>query len=179
MEPKPARDEEEPEAAPAPPSIDADMRVSEILSRWPETVGVFVGNGFPGLNEAGHRKHVMRMPLTLRMACQYHDVDPGYMVATLNDAIAPAKAAPASVGSPQGKAPKKGGLSRGEAVGPDHILGDILKIYPETEKVFRKYHGDGCFSCPGQTTESVKQSALLHNVSEKQLLAELKRAAGI
>ncbi len=44
--------------------------------------------------------------------------------------------------------------------------------------MFRKYYGDGCFSCPGQATESVKQSAMMHNVSEKQLLSELNRAAG-
>ncbi|MBP2689533.1 MAG: hypothetical protein H6Q83_1720, partial [Deltaproteobacteria bacterium] len=35
----------------------------------------------------------------------------------------------------------------------------------------------GCFSCPGQATESVKQSAMMHNVSEKQLLAELNKTA--
>jgi len=55
---------------------------------------------------------------------------------------------------------------------------EILAAYPETEKVFRKYYGDGCFSCPGQATESVKQSAMMHNVSERQLLSELNRAAG-
>lgn len=186
LEPVPEEEEaEEPESAPspapAPPpaTVDADMRVGEILSRWPETVGVFVGNGFPGLGDAGHREHVMRMGITLRMACNNHGVDPAYMVATLNDAIAPAKAVPAPGQGAPARAPKKAGLSRGEAVGADHILGDILKIYPETEKVFRKYYGDGCFSCPGQATESVKQSALLHNVSEKQLLAELNGAAGI
>jgi len=81
------------------------------------------------------------------------------------------KPAPAS-------AAKKGKLSRGETIGADHILGEILGAYPETEKVFRKYYGDGCFSCPGQATESVKQSAMMHNVSEKQLLAELNKAAG-
>ena len=71
----------------------------------------------------------------------------------------------------------KGKLSRGETIGENHILGEILAAYPETEKVFRKYYGDGCFSCPGQATESVKQSAMMHNVSEKQLLSELNQAA--
>jgi hybrid cluster-associated redox disulfide protein len=76
------------------------------------------------------------------------------------------------------KAAKKGKLAKGETIGADHILGEILAAYPETEKVFRKYYGDGCFSCPGQATESVKQSAMMHNVSEKQLLSELNRVAG-
>ncbi|MGB6409899.1 MAG: DUF1858 domain-containing protein, partial [Candidatus Deferrimicrobiaceae bacterium] len=69
-------------------------------------------------------------------------------------------------------------LSRGEPIRPDSVLGDILAAYPETEKVFRKYYGDGCFSCPGQATESVKQSAMMHNVSEKEILTDLNRAAG-
>jgi hybrid cluster-associated redox disulfide protein len=96
------------------------------------------------------------------------------MVAELNGAVAPAppKAAP-------GKAPGKGKISRGEPIGADHVLGDILAAYPETEKVFRKYYGEGCFSCPGQATESVQQSAMMHDVSTKQLLAELNQAAGV
>jgi Domain of unknown function (DUF1858) len=113
------------------------------------------------------------------MACGRHNVEVEYMVGALNETIAPAAAAPPASG--KGPAPgnaKKGGISRGEPIGPDNILGEILAAYPETEKVFRKYYGSGCFSCPGQATESVKQSALLHNVSERRLLEELNRAAG-
>jgi hybrid cluster-associated redox disulfide protein len=134
------------------------------------------------------------------MACQRHNVDLDYMMSELNETVSPASAASdaspgvasaASASAPAGAtsdktaglAPtagkaKKGKLSRGETIGADHILGEILGAYPETEKVFRKYYGDGCFSCPGQATESVKQSAMMHNVSEKQLLTELNRAAG-
>jgi hypothetical protein len=168
------------------PRIDPDMRVGEILTRWPETVDAFVGHGFASLANPEHREQVKQMPITLRMACQRHNVDLDYMVSELNEAIAPssapvafpgAAASGATEGKPAGKA-KKGKLSRGETIGADHILGEILGAYPETEKVFRKYYGDGCFSCPGQATESVKQSAMMHNVSEKQLLSELNRAAG-
>jgi hybrid cluster-associated redox disulfide protein len=121
------------------------------------------------------------------MACQRHNVDLDYMVSELNEAIAPAFAAKdasprvasaATAGKPAAGKATKGKLSRGEPIGADHILGEILGAYPETEKVFRKYYGDGCFSCPGQATESVKQSAMMHNVSEKELLSELNRAAG-
>jgi len=161
------------------PRIDPDMRVGEILTRWPETVDVFVGHGFASLANPEHREQVKQMPITLRMACQRHNVDLDYMVSELNEAIAPARpkaAVPVMKAAP--KAATKGKLGRGETIGEDHILGEILAAYPETEKVFRKYYGDGCFSCPGQATESVKQSAMMHNVSEKQLLSELNRAAG-
>jgi len=164
---------------PAAPRIDPDMRVGEILTRWPETVDAFVGHGFASLANPEHREQVKQMPITLRMACQRHNVDLDYMVSELNEAIAPARpkaAVPVMKAAP--KAATKGKLGRGETIGEDHILGEILAAYPETEKVFRKYYGDGCFSCPGQATESVKQSAMMHNVSEKQLLSELNRAAG-
>jgi hypothetical protein len=218
LEPKKAEDEEEPATAaevsspgvastatagqapgaapveqaaaspPAAPEIDPDMRVGEILTRWPQTVDVFVGHGFASLADPGHREQVKQIPITLRMACQRHNVDLDYMVSELNDVVTPASAAEdaspgvasavtAGLAPTAGKA-KKGKLSRGETIGADHILGEILAAYPETEKVFRKYYGDGCFSCPGQATESVKQSAMMHNVSEKQLLVELNKAAG-
>lgn len=168
----------------APPSvaprIDPDMRVGEVLTRWPQTVDVFVGHGFASLASPEHREQVKQIPITLRMACQRHNVDLDYMLAELNETIspAPAKAAGDPTMTAAAKAAKKGKLAKGETIGADHILGEILAAYPETEKVFRKYYGDGCFSCPGQATESVKQSAMMHNVSEKQLLSELNRAAG-
>jgi len=172
---------------PDAPKIDPDMRVGEILTRWPQTVDAFVGHGFASLANPEHREQVKQIPITLRMACQRHNVDLDYMVSELNAAVTPS-AAPAAApfaaasggteGKPAAGKAKKGKLARGEAIGTDHILGEILSAYPETEKVFRKYYGDGCFSCPGQATESVKQSAMMHNVSEKQLLAELNKAAG-
>ena len=183
MEPKkeeePASAAETAPAAPPPvaPTIDPDMRVGEILTRWPQTVDVFVGHGFASLADPEHREQVKQIPITLRMACQRHNVDLDYMVSELNEAIAPAP--PKGTAAATKAAPaKKGKLSRGETIGADHILGEILASYPETEKVFRKYYGDGCFSCPGQATESVKQSAMMHNVSETQLLSELNSAAG-
>jgi len=166
--------------AAAAPKIDPDMRVGEILTRWPQTVDIFVGHGFSSLASPGHREQVKQIPITLRMACQRHNVDLDYMLSELNGTVSPApqKAAGGPTKGAPAKAAKKGKLTRGETIGADHILGEILAAYPETEKVFRKYYGDGCFSCPGQATESVKQSAMMHNVSEKQLLSELNRTAG-
>ena len=172
---------------PAAPEIDPDMRVGEILTTWPQTVDVFVGHGFASLANPEHREQVKQIPITLRMACQRHNVDLEYMVSELNEAILPSSgpvavpptaASGASESRPAAGKAAKGKLAKGDTIGTNHILGEILAAYPETEKVFRKYYGDGCFSCPGQATESVKQSAMMHNVSERQLLSELNRAAG-
>jgi hypothetical protein len=166
--------------APPPPRVDIhpDMRVGEILTRWPQTVTVFVENGFASLGNPEHREQVKQIPISLRMACQRHNVDLEPMVAKLAASAAGAPQ-PAVAGTSAGGPARKGGLSRGEPIGGENILGDILAVYPETVKVFKKYYGEGCFSCPGQATESVKQSAMMHNVSEKQILADLNRAAGV
>jgi hypothetical protein len=182
--------EEEEEEAPAvrpqaPPhpraDIHPDMRVGEILTRWPGTVEVFVASGFASLGNPEHREQVKKIPITLRMACQRHNVDLEPMIARLAAAASGTpepEPAMAGSGALRGAAVRKERLSRGEPIRGENILGDILSVYPETEKVFRKFYGEGCFSCPGQATESVKQSALMHNVNEKQILADLNRAAG-
>jgi len=169
---------------PSPPQVDIhpDMRVGEILTRWPQTVEVFVANGFASLGNPEHREQVKQIPITLRMACQRHNVDLEPMVALLVSAAGgtPRPTMPATgirAGSAGGSG-RREKLSRGEPIRAENILGDILSAYPETEKVFRKYYGDGCFSCPGQATESVKQSAMMHNVNEKQILTDLNRVAG-
>jgi len=188
----PAEEEEEeeitsqPQTPPAPSPTQADihpdMRVGEILTRWPQTVDVFVANGFASLGNPEHREQVKQIPITLRMACQRHNVDLEPMVALLVSAAGgtPRPTAPPSDirAGAAGRAGRREKLSRGEPIRAENILGDILSAYPETEKVFRKYYGDGCFSCPGQATESVKQSAMMHNVNEKQILSDLNRAAG-
>jgi hypothetical protein len=185
-----AETEEEEESSTAQPSvgipaakpavdIHPDMRVGEILTRWPETVEVFVANGFASLGNPEHREQVKQIPITLRMACQRHNVDLEPMVALLIAAAGGAPvAAPAGAGAGTGSRARKGGLERGEPIRGENILGNILTVYPETVKVFRKYYGEGCFSCPGQATESVKQSAMMHNVNEKQILTDLNRAVG-
>src|SRR5512134_3621279 len=102
LPPKPVEEEDEkkghaPPAAPPPPppppaapAIGPDMRVGEILTRWPQTVEVFVGHGFSSLSNPEHREQVKQIPITLRMACQRHNVDLDYMMAELSEAVAPA-----------------------------------------------------------------------------------------
>jgi hypothetical protein len=160
-------------SGPGAEALDPDMRVGQILETWPETVGVFAGNGFPSLGDPEHREQVKKFPITLRMACQRHNVDLDTMLARLAFAIG-AAAAEGGKGAAQPSS-----IRPGEAIGPDHVLGHILSTYPSTEKVFRKYYGSGCFSCPGQATETVRQSALLHNVDMKALLAELNAERGL
>ena len=50
------------------------------------------GTASPLLQDPEHREQVKQIPITLRMACQRHNVDLDYMVSELNEAISPASA---------------------------------------------------------------------------------------
>ena len=178
--------EEAEEAAPAEPVVKVEItpetRVGEILTKWPETLDILVNNGFKPLADPAHREKVKQLPVTLGMACERHDLDCDLLVSLLNKAALSLEAdkrtgqgqlQPAPLHSISGK------LRPGDAIDQRHIIGEILQIYPATEKVFRKYYGAACFSCPGQATESVRQSAMMHNADEKMILAELNEAAGL
>ncbi len=55
-------------------------------------------------------------------------------------------------------------------------IGEIFSKYPETEPVFMKYFGSGCFTCPGSKTEDVQFGAMMHNVDPQQIIDELNEA---
>lgn len=169
-----ANDEDEVESTPA---ITHETRMGEIITRWPQTVDVLVNNGFAPLADPAHQEKVKQLPVTLEMACGNHGVDLEKMIVMLNEAAAREKGKEHSTtGQSTGTKPAK--VRNAGPVTPHHNIGEVLKTYPATEDVFRKYYGAACFSCPGQATESVRQSALMHNVDEAQLLRELNEAAG-
>lgn len=90
-----------------------------------------------------------QLPVTLGMACERHGLDCKLIVSLLNTAIAALETERQTMQKqPEsqliiGKKPRKG-----DPVDPHHIIGDVLKVYPATEKVFEKYYGASCFSCP-------------------------------
>jgi hypothetical protein len=176
--------EEEVESAPVEPApkieITPETRVGEILTKWPETLDILVNNGFKPLADPGHREKVKQLPVTLGMACERHGLDCELIISLLNKAVASLESAKeASQDQPVSLGSIRVMLKQGDVIGQQHVIGDILKVYPATEKVFKKYYGAACFSCPGQATESVRQSAMMHNVDEKNILTELNQAAGL
>lgn len=55
-------------------------------------------------------------------------------------------------------------------------IGEVLDKYPEAQKVFRKYFGDGCFNCPTSRLETISVGALMHNKDANALVADLNAA---
>jgi hybrid cluster-associated redox disulfide protein len=176
--PQEPEEEEAIQAEPEPKVvITAETRVGEILTKWPETVDILVNNGFKPLADPEHREKVKGLPVTLGMACERHGLDTDLIISLLNKAVVsiesekiPSQNQPTPLSTIQGK------LKLGDVINQQHIIGDILKVYPATEKVFKKYYGAACFSCPGQSIETVRQSAMMHNADEKNILAELNEA---
>jgi hypothetical protein len=54
-------------------------------------------------------------------------------------------------------------------------IGEVLTRHPQLEETIRLFFGDGCFSCPGQATESLAQAAAVHNIDAGLLLDELRK----
>lgn len=168
-------------AAPEPKIyITPDTRMGDIVTQWPESVDILISNGFTPLKDPAHLEKVKGLPVTLGMACERHGLDLDLMVSLLNqaaNALEKEKTLPGPQPIPLSSIHTT--LKRGEVIAQHHVIGDILKIYPATDKVFRKYYGAACFSCPGQATESIRQSAMMHNADEKNILADLNKAAGL
>ena len=179
----PEKEEEPLPAAPAEPEIEItpETRMAEIISNWPELVELLIKNGFTPLADPGHLEKIKSMPVTLGMACERHGLDVEMLASLLTKgarSLAREKPAPApSSAQPlQGVSSIATTLKVGETITHRHIIGDILKVHPATQKVFKKYYGSACFSCPGQATENIRQSAMIHNVDENKILADLNEA---
>ncbi len=55
-------------------------------------------------------------------------------------------------------------------------IGKIFSKYPETEPVFKKYFGSGCFSCTGSKTEDYAFGAMMHNIEPEKIIDALNEA---
>lgn len=57
------------------------------------------------------------------------------------------------------------------------FIGTVLREYPDTIRVFRKYFGKSCFDCPGQDHEDIEFGSAMHNADMDAVLNELNEVA--
>lgn len=57
------------------------------------------------------------------------------------------------------------------------LIGEVLREYPESLKVFKRYFGGGCFDCPGQDHEDIEFGSVMHNADMAAVLKELNEVA--
>ena len=52
-------------------------------------------------------------------------------------------------------------------------IGEVLEKHPVSSKVFVKYFGQGCFTCPGAQMEDIAFGAAMHGMDAEKIVAEL------
>ncbi len=167
---------EEPEVKPVERiRIDPDMKIAEILDSHPQLEETLNELGFGNLTSPAVRQSAARM-ISLKMACTSGNKNLGETMAALEggklvktDDEPPVKA-PAHADHYL----KTGGdIKRGDMATVKTQIGALLEVYPETKVVFAKNYGEACFTCPGQKTETVEQTAMMHNAPPERILGEI------
>lgn len=152
--------------------ITGDMKVGEVLGRFPATLQIFLDNGFKTLSNPVARQTFGRV-VTIEKACGKHGVDVEPFLAKLNASL---NSPDSEVENPPDKSktsPAGKSIERGELCTLDVRVGSLIKTYPETKAVFEKHYGEGCFSCPGQVYETVEQTADMHSIDPQIILREI------
>ncbi|GJL77754.1 MAG: hypothetical protein NPINA01_07430 [Nitrospinaceae bacterium] len=159
-----------------PGEITKDMKVAAVLDQFPQTMPVFMQNGFTSLANPAARRTFAKV-VSIEKACEKHDVDCAEFLTKINAVLSgkpqspsPATPAPAQRDKPAGKE-----IQKGETCQADTRVGSLIKAYPETKPVFEKHYGEGCFSCPGQVFETVQETAHMHNIDPGLILNEINQ----
>lgn len=159
-----------------PSKISPEMKVGDVLDMFPSALSVFLDNGFTTLANPLARRAFANL-VSIGKACEKHGVDATEFLKKLNSALFEksnpphqqevSKPAPVA-GNNQPDTIKKGEYCKGNV-----MVGSLIKAYPETKAVFEKHYGEGCFSCPGQTFETVEQTAQMHNIDPDMIIKEI------
>ena len=157
--------------------ITGDMKVGAVLDEFPQSMAVFLESGFDSLANPAARKTFAKY-VSIEKACEKHNVDMAEFLIKLNAAVFGSSTSPTMPESSnkgeesENKKPGKE-ISQGETCKAETMVGSLIKVYPATKSVFEKHYGEGCFSCPGQTFESVEETAQMHNIDPKIVLDEI------
>jgi hypothetical protein len=177
--PAPTTSEEKPSSTAGQPEIllKPSMKIAEILNKYPQLEERFIAEGLEDVVSLDVRNTVATI-VTLDMAAKKANIDLYPLMARLegkalvnadSDATAapkaPANSAPAPINGDT--------ITRGELAKSTTLIGSLLEIYPETSDVIEKNYGSACFTCPGQATETLEQTAGMHGGSMENLLDEI------
>lgn len=161
--------------ASGPVKVSSGMKIAEILERWPHLEGVFYEHGMESVANPSARSTVGKM-ITLSMAARKANKNLFELIAALegkalltgeggNGDSAPSKTTTPSAGGPS--------FDRGDVATAKTMVGKLIEVYPETKVVFERHYGASCFTCPGQKTESVEQTAQMHSMAPQTILDEI------
>jgi hybrid cluster-associated redox disulfide protein len=145
-------------ATPSSRALAPGTPVAEVVDRKEGAREMLVEAGLRPLADPRHLEMVRQRGLTLGYACANHGIPVEDLLARLE--ALPDRPAPGT----------------GVVLGSEAIIGEVVARYPQTEEVLRRRFGEGCFTCPGFSTETLAQGALMHGVAVEDLLADLRAA---
>ncbi|PJB96461.1 MAG: hypothetical protein CO080_03005 [Nitrospirae bacterium CG_4_9_14_0_8_um_filter_70_14] len=152
-----------------------DTPVAELLDRLPGAAEILARHGVTGLDDPANLAHLGRLKVTVGRLAENQGIDGRALLGELNrPPAAPTGAPPRSRATPLKislaplSPPAAGGPVTGES-----IIGEVIGHHPEAKAVFERRFGSGCFTCPGQATESVGQAAMMHGIAAESLAAEI------
>lgn len=149
------------------------MKISEILEKYPHLEEAMAEEGLGDVVNPAVRQTAATL-VTLGMAAKKAGLEPYPLMARLEGKqliSASDKPKPASQPGEDGVLGK--GIKRGEMATMDTLVGGLLEAYPETKKVMEAHYGAACFTCPGQNTETIEQTASIHGTSPQNILDEI------
>ncbi len=163
----------EPEVIKLAPS----MKIAEILEKYPHLEKKLTEEGFGNLSNPSARNSIAKI-VSLEMAAKKAGKDLYALLAALEgkQLVSPGKGpdegdhGPAPTSS---TTPADSRIKRGESATVKTLIGPLLEIYPETMSVFETHYGSACFTCPGQQTETIEQTANMHGMAPQKILDEI------
>ncbi len=173
--------EPEPQSAPEPTEtikVSPSMKISEIVDKWPEMEETLMMEGLGDVANPSARQTIGKI-ISLEKAAKKAGIDvfgliaklEGKNLVTLDDDGE--KPSPAPPSHPEGHLAMGRQINRGELALVDTQIGNLLETYPETREVFATHYGEGCFTCPGQKTETIEQTAAMHGIPAQKILDEI------
>ncbi|HEO65800.1 MAG TPA: DUF1858 domain-containing protein [Spirochaetes bacterium] len=148
--------------------IDPTMKVADLVDQYPDTLNILVEDaGLKPLAMPGHLERVREIGIVLGTAILNHGGDLEAVIGKLETHVNSSPRPTDPVGPSESTNSGK--------IEPSMIIGDVLAMYPASRDVFLKFFGEGCFSCPGQATETVSQSAQMHGVDVDVFMEELNK----
>jgi hypothetical protein len=157
-----------PSAAPTAsgPAVGPDTPIGDLVQLHPAVLPMIIQAGLGPLADPEHLEMVRARRLTIGYACERHGIDVEALLARIRElggGLPAPGSAPSTAGAP---------------LTPDSLIGQVVAESPAMEEVFRRRFGEGCFTCPGFSTETLSQAALMHGVEVGELIAELEATRG-
>ncbi|MBF0275527.1 MAG: DUF1858 domain-containing protein [Nitrospinae bacterium] len=128
--------------------ITGEMLVRDVLSQYPEKLDIFINAGLKGLANKEHRDNLP--PVQIHMAAAKHGVDINKLLSELNNPMS--------------------GDKKPFEINKNTLIGDLMEKHPEVKELFEKEYGASCFTCPSYKTETIEQTALMHNRNVDEIL---------